>query len=117
MNTHPMHFDEEYAKHTEFGRCIVASPLTVALMVGMSVSDVSQKAIADLGWTEIKLAHPFFAGDTLSAETEVLEKRESEVAAGSRNRQGANDTATTRMEQSCASSIGRSWLAPRGFED
>ncbi len=77
MNTHPMHFDEEYAKHSEFGRCIVCSPLTVALMVGMSVTDVSQKAIANLGWTDIKLTHPLFAGDTLYAESEVLDKRES----------------------------------------
>ena len=77
INTHPMHFDEEYAKHSEFGRCIVCSPLTVALMVGMSVTDVSQKAIANLGWTDIKLTHPLFAGDTLYAESEVLDKRES----------------------------------------
>ena len=77
MNTHPMHFDEEYAKHSEFGRCIVCSPLTVALMVGMSVTDVSQKAIANLGWTDIRLTHPLFAGDTLYAESEVLDKRES----------------------------------------
>jgi itaconyl-CoA hydratase len=77
MNTHPMHFDEQYARHSEFGRCIVCSPLTVALMVGMSVSDVSQKAIANLGWTDIKLTHPLFAGDTLYAESEVLDKRES----------------------------------------
>jgi acyl dehydratase len=77
MNQHPMHFDVEYAKHSEFGRCIIASPFPVALMVGMSVSDVSQKAIANLGWKEIKLTHPLFAGDTLSAESEVLDKRES----------------------------------------
>jgi itaconyl-CoA hydratase len=77
MNTHPLHFDAEYAKHSEFGRCIVCSPLTVALMAGMSVSDVSQKAIANLGWREIKLTHPRFVGDTLSAESEVLDKRES----------------------------------------
>lgn len=77
MNTHPMHFDAEYARHSEFGRCIVASPFTVALMVGMSVSDVSQKAIANLGWKEIRLTHPVFAGDTLTAESEVLAKRES----------------------------------------
>ena len=77
MNTHPMHFDEEYAKHSEFGRCIVCSPRTVALMVGMSVTDVSQKAIANLGWTDIKLTHPLFAGDTLYAQSEVLDKRES----------------------------------------
>jgi len=77
MNTHPMHFDEEYARASEFGKCIVASPLTVALMVGMSVTDVSQKAIANLGWTDIKLTHPVYAGDTLYSESEVMDKRES----------------------------------------
>ncbi len=89
MNTHPLHFDAEYAKHSEFGRCIVCSPLTVALMAGMSVSNVSQKAIANLGWREIKLTHPLFIGDTLSAKSEVLDKRESKSRpqAGHRHRQ------------------------------
>jgi itaconyl-CoA hydratase len=77
MNTHPMHFDAEYAKASEFGRCIVCSPFTVALMVGMSVTDVSQKAIANLGWGDIKMTHPVFAGDTLYSASEVLDKRES----------------------------------------
>ena len=77
MNTHPMHFDKEYAKASEFGKVIVCSPLTVALMVGMSVTDVSQKAVANLGWTDIRMTHPLFVGDTLTAESEVLEKRES----------------------------------------
>mgnify|MGYP001769946492 FL=1 len=77
MNTHPLHFDEQYGKASEFGRCLVASPLTVAIMVGMSVTDVSQKAIANLGWREIRLTHPVFPGDTLYAESEVLETRES----------------------------------------
>lgn len=77
MNTHPMHFDERYAQASEFKRCIICSPFTVALIVGMSVTDVSQKAIANLGWTDIKLTHPLFAGDTLYAESEVLDKRES----------------------------------------
>ena len=81
MNKHPLHFDAEYARHSEFGRCIVASPFTVSLIVGMSVSDVSQKAIANLGWTDIKLTHPVFAGDTLYAESEVLGKRESKSRA------------------------------------
>ena len=81
MNTHPLHFDAEYAKHSEFGRCLIASPFTVSLIVGMSVSDVSQKAIANLGWTDIKLTHPVFAGDTLYAESEVLDKRESKSRA------------------------------------
>lgn len=82
MNTHPMHFDEEYAKASEFGQCIVCSPFTVALMVGMSVSDVSQKAIANLGWSDIKLTSPVFAGDTLYATSEVMEKRESKSRPG-----------------------------------
>lgn len=77
MNTHPMHFDAEYAKHSEFGKCIICSPLTVAIMVGMSVTDVSQKAIANMGWTDIRMTHPLFAGDTLLSESEVLGKRES----------------------------------------
>ncbi|MFQ3595153.1 MAG: MaoC family dehydratase [Sphingomonadaceae bacterium] len=77
MNTHPAHFDSEYAKKTEFGKPLVASPLTVAILVGMSVSDVSQKAVANLGWKEIRLTAPVFAGDTLYAESEVIEKRES----------------------------------------
>jgi len=77
MNTHPLHFDEEYAAETEFGRPLVASPLTVAIIVGMSVSDVSAKAIANLGWRDIKLTKPVFPGDTLYANTEVLAKRES----------------------------------------
>ncbi len=82
MNTHPMHFDKEYAAKSEFGRCIVCSPFTVALMVGMSVTDVSQKAIANLGWTDIKLTFPLYAGDTLTCESEVLDKRESNSRPG-----------------------------------
>ena len=77
MNTHPAHFDYEFAQKTEFGKPIVCSPLTVAIMVGMSVSDVSQKAVANLGWDNIRLTHPLFCGDTLYAESEVLDKRES----------------------------------------
>ena len=60
----------------------MCSPLTVALMVGMSVTDVSQKAVANLGWTDIRMTHPLFVGDTLTAESEVLEKRESKSRPG-----------------------------------
>ena len=77
MNTHPLHFDAEYGKASEFGKCIVASPLTLAILVGMSVTDVSQKAIANMGWKDIRMTAPVFAGDTLYGESEVLEKRES----------------------------------------
>lgn len=95
MNTHPMHFDAEYAKHSEFGRCIISSPLTVSIMVGMSVTDVSQKAIANLGWTDIRLTHPLFAGDTLTSESEVLAKRESK----SRPNAGIVSVKTTGFNQ------------------
>jgi acyl dehydratase len=77
MNTHPIHFDAEYAKHSEFGKPLVVSTLTLSILVGMSVSDMSQKAIANLGWEKIKLPKPVFAGDTLYAESTVLGKRES----------------------------------------
>ena len=77
MNQHPLHFDHEYAKYTEFGRPLVNSALSLAIVAGMSVSDISQKAIANLGWTDIVLPAPVFHGDTLYAESEVLEKRES----------------------------------------
>ena len=77
MNTHPLHFDEEYAAKTEFGKPLIASPLTLAVIVGLSVSDVSQRAIANLGWKEIRLTNPVFPGDTLYAESEVIGIRES----------------------------------------
>ena len=77
MNTHPLHFDMAYASKSEFGRVVVNSCLTLSIVVGMSVSDTSQKAIANLGWTNIDLTQPVFVGDTIYAESEVLEKRES----------------------------------------
>ena len=95
MNTHPMHFDEEYAKHSEFGKCIVVSPFTLALMVGMSVTDISQKAIANLGWNDIRMTHPLYAGDTLYAHSEVLDKRES----NSRPNAGIVKVRTTGVNQ------------------
>ena len=77
MNTHPLHFDEAYAAKSEFGKPLVNSCLTLSMVAGMSVSDTSQKAVANLGWTDIKLTAPVFVGDTIYAESEVLEKRES----------------------------------------
>ena len=77
MNTHPIHFDTAYAAGTEFGKPLVNSTLTLAIVTGMSVSDVSQKAIGNLGWDRIKLTAPVFAGDTIYAESAVLSKRES----------------------------------------
>jgi acyl dehydratase len=77
MNTHPLHFDHAYAAKSEFGKPLVNSCLTLSIVVGMSVNDVSQKAIGNLGWNDIKLSAPVFAGDTIYAESTVLAKRES----------------------------------------
>lgn len=77
MNQHPLHFDKEYGAKSEFGQVLVNSCLTLSLVTGMSVSDVSQKTIANLGWNNVKLTGPVFIGDTLYAESEVLSIRES----------------------------------------
>jgi itaconyl-CoA hydratase len=77
MNKHPLHFDNAYAAKSEFKQPLVNSCLTLSMVVGMSVSDVSQKAIGNLGWNDIKLTAPVFVGDTIYAESEVLSKRES----------------------------------------
>lgn len=77
MNQHPLHFDKEYGASTEFGQVLVNSCLTLSLVTGMSVSDVSQKTVANLGWTDVKLTGPVFVGDTIYAESEVLEVRAS----------------------------------------
>ena len=75
-NTNQIHFNNEYGKRTEFGKCLINSALTLAIVAGMGVADVSENGFA-LGWDEIKLPNPLFAGDTLYSESEVLEKRES----------------------------------------
>jgi itaconyl-CoA hydratase len=75
MNNHPMHCDVAFAEKSEFGQLLVNSGLSLAIVLGMTVGDVSGKAIANLGWTEIKLSAPVFCGDTIYAESEVLGKR------------------------------------------
>ena len=77
MNQHPMHCDVAFASKSQFGKPLVNSTLTLAIVVGLTVNDVSGKAIANLGWSEINLTAPVFAGDTLYAESEVLAIRES----------------------------------------
>jgi len=81
LNTNPIHFDTEYAATTEWKRPLVDSTFTLALVTGLSVTDVSENAV-NLGWREVRLPAPVFAGDTIRAETEVLEKRESASRAG-----------------------------------
>ncbi|MFZ0341851.1 MAG: MaoC family dehydratase [Gaiellaceae bacterium] len=82
LNTNPIHFDAEYARTTEWGRPLVDSTFTLALVTGLSVADVSERGV-NLGWREVLLPAPVFAGDTLRAETEVLAKRESKSRPGS----------------------------------
>lgn len=95
LNTHPLHFDREYGAATEFGQNLIVSTYTLSLLIGMSVSDVSQKTIANLGMDEIRFTAPVFAGDTLYAESEVLEKRESQSRPG----QGIVTVRTTGKNQ------------------
>ena len=77
QNTAAIHFDRHYAEQTEFGRPLVDSTFTLALVTGQSVTDVSQNVFANLGWDEVRLAAPVFEGDTIYSQSEVLEKRES----------------------------------------
>jgi acyl dehydratase len=111
MNQHPIHFDEEYAKRSEFGKPLVNSTLTLAVVVGMSVADVSQNAVANLGWTDIVMPAPVFNGDTLYAESTVLEKRESK----SRPKQGIVTVATRAWKQdgTTVMTFKRSILIPK----
>jgi itaconyl-CoA hydratase len=77
MNTNQIHFNAPFAERTRFGRPLVNSTFTLALVTGMTVPDTSENATANLAWTDIKLPHPVFAGDTLWAESEITDLRES----------------------------------------
>ena len=118
MNTHPLHFDEAFAARSEFKRPLVNSCLTLSMVVGMSVSDISQKAIGNLGWNDIRLTSPVFVGDTIYAESEVLAKRES----AKRSTQGVVTVRTTGTKADGTVFIGfeRTVLVPKrghGVED
>jgi itaconyl-CoA hydratase len=118
MNQHPLHFDAAYAAKSEFGRPVVNSCLTLSIVAGMSVADVSQKAIANLGWTDIRLTAPVFVGDTIYAESEVLAKRES----ASRPTQGIVTVRTTgkKSDGTIFMTYERTVLVPKrghGIED
>jgi itaconyl-CoA hydratase len=81
LNTNPIHFDAEYAAATEWKKPLVDSTFTLALVTGLSVGDVSERGV-NLGWHDVRLPAPVYAGDTIRAETEVLEKRESRSRPG-----------------------------------
>jgi acyl dehydratase len=111
MNKNPLHFDAAYAAKTEFGRPLVDSCLTLSIVTGMSVSDVSHKAVANLGWDKVRLTAPVFAGDTIYAESEVLAVRESK----SRPTQGIVTVRTTgkKADGTEFMSFERSVLVPK----
>lgn len=95
QNTNPIHFDEAWAAQTEFGKPLVNSCLTLALVTGQSVTDLSQNVMANLGWDEVRLPHPVFAGDTIYSRSEILETRASE----SRKNVGIVKARTTGFNQ------------------
>lgn len=118
MNQHPMHCDHAFAAKSEFGKPLVNSGLTLAIVLGMTVADVSGKAIANLGWKEIRLVAPVHPGDTVYAESEVLEKRVSQ----SRPTQGIVTVRTTgkKADGTVFMTFVRSALVPKrghGVED
>ena len=82
MNTHPLHFDNEFAATSQFGQPLVNSCLTLSMVTGISVADISQGAIANLGWDNVRLKAPVYVGDTIYAETDVLDKRLSQSKEG-----------------------------------
>jgi acyl dehydratase len=77
QNTAPLHFDHHYAGQTEFGKPLVNSCLTLALVTGQSVTDISQNVMANLSWDNVVMPHPVYEGDTIYSQSEVLEKRTS----------------------------------------
>jgi acyl dehydratase len=91
MNRHPMHCDAAFAARSEFGKPLVNSGLTLAIVLGMTVDDISLNAIANLGWKDITLTAPVFPNDTIYARSEVLSVRPSK----SRPAQGIVTTRTT----------------------
>ena len=76
VNPNPIHFDAHYAAQTSFGRSLVDSTFTLALVTGLSVGDISQNGI-NLGWDDVRLPAPVYEGDTIYAQSELLAKRES----------------------------------------
>ena len=81
QNTNPIHFDRAFAAKTEFGRRWWIPRSRSRFVTGQSVADISQNAMANLGWDEVRLPNPVFEGDTIYSQSEVLEKGEIEIPA------------------------------------
>ena len=75
VNTNQMHFNKQYAEQSFYGKILVNSGLTLCLVLGLSVSDLSQNAVANLGMDEVRFSNPLFVGDTVWAESKILETR------------------------------------------
>ena len=114
MNTNELHFNEEAARATEWGKPLVNSTFTLALVLGLSVADTTQAGGVNLGWTEIRLPHPVFVGDTLRSETEVTAVRES----ASRPRYGIVSVRTRGLNQrdEVVCEFDRGFLIPKAGE-
>lgn len=93
-NTNQLHYNRDYGERTEWGQCLVNSALTLSIIAGMGVMDVSENGF-NLGWDEVVLPNPVFVGDSLYSESEVLEKRESK----SRPQQGIVKVETRGYKQ------------------
>ncbi len=112
MNQNPLFIDREYARTQPLGRCPVVDTLVFSLTVGMSVADMTGKAIANLGYESVDFLHPLFPGDSLYAESEVLEKR----ASASKPDRGVIGIETRAHNQDGKRILvlRRHYLAPRG---
>ena len=111
MNTNELHFNEEAARASEWGRILVNSTFTLALVLGLSVRDTTEKGGVNLGWKEIRLPKPVFVGDTIRSETEVLSVRESK----SRPEHGIVEVRTRGLNQrdEIVCEFERSFLIPK----
>jgi acyl dehydratase len=109
-NTNELHFNAEHAARTAWGRPLVNSAFTLGLVMGLPVADTSEAGGVNLGWEEVRLPAPVYAGDTLWAETEVLGKRESRSLPGfgivTVRTRGVNQRGEVAIE------FRRSFLAP-----
>ncbi|MFK8843919.1 MaoC family dehydratase [Streptomyces sp. Ac-502] len=95
LNQHPLHIDAVYAEQTPFGKIVVSSLVTFGIVNGMTVSTISAKCVANLGWDKVRLTAPVFVGDTLYAQTRIVSRRESET----RPEQGIVTVHTTGRNQ------------------
>ena len=113
MNTNPLHTDANYMRSHQHGKILVAGPLVISILIGMSVRDTSGKAIANLEYEKITHDKPVFQGDTIYGESEILSVRESRtkedrgiVSIESRAYNQNNEKVVT---------LKRSFLVPRGM--